>query len=114
MSSVVQYVIINREILSHGPGTLASQAAHASVAGYLLSAETDHARAWAQGIFTKIVLTVETETALRELSARLLSAEITHKLIEESRLGGKATAIGIAPLPKADLSKLLGHLSLLK
>ena len=37
-----------------------------------------------------------------------------YKLLEESRLVGKATAIGVAPLPKQDLSELLGHLPLLK
>ena len=112
--AVVQYLIINREILALGPGPLAAQAAHASVAGYLLAAETEPARAWASGTFTKIALAVATVSALRELAAALAGAGVTHKLIEESRLGGKATAVGVAPLEKAELGKLLGHLTLLK
>lgn len=112
--AVVQYLVINREILALGPGTLAAQAAHASVAGYLLAAETEPGRAWASGTFTKIVLAVETEAALRELAAALAGAGVIHKLIEESRLGGKATALGVAPLEKTELGKLLGHLTLLK
>jgi peptidyl-tRNA hydrolase len=111
---VVQYIVINREIVALGPGVLATQAAHASMAGYLLAAETEPARAWAQGTFTKIVLAVETEAALREVGAALAAAGITHKLIEESRLGGKATSLGVAPLERAELSKLLGHLAALK
>ncbi|APR85181.1 Hypothetical protein A7982_10530 [Minicystis rosea] len=112
--AVVQYLVINREIVALGPGTLATQAAHASMAAYLLSAETAPARAWAQGTFTKIVLAVETEAALRELAAALAAAAVTHKLIEESRLGGKATALGLAPQEKAEMSKHLGHLELLR
>ena len=111
---VVQYLIVNREILLLGPGVLAAQAAHAAVAGYLIAAETESGRAWAQGTFTKIALVVEDEGALRAMSARLYEAGIAHKLLEESRLGGKATAIGVAPLPKQDLGELLGHLPLLK
>ncbi|MDC3954788.1 aminoacyl-tRNA hydrolase [Polyangium jinanense] len=111
---VVQYIVINREILALGPGVLASQAAHASMAGYLLAAETESARAWANGTFTKIVLAVETEAALREVGAALAAAGVTHKVIEESRLGGKATSLGVAPLEKAELGKVLGHLTLLR
>ena len=111
---IVQYLIVNREILSLGPGVLAAQSAHAAVAGYLIAADTEAARAWARGTFTKIALVVEDEGALRELSQRLLDAGIAYKLLEESRLGGKATAIGVAPLPKQDLSDLLGHLPLLR
>jgi peptidyl-tRNA hydrolase len=111
---VVQYLVFNQEILSLGPGVLAAQAAHAAVAGYLMAADTDAARAWAQGTFTKIALVVENEAELRALSARLREAGITHKLLEESRLAGKATAIGIAPLPRHVLKDLLGHLALLR
>ena len=111
---VVQYLVFNREILSLGPGVLAAQAAHAAVAGYLVAADTEAARAWAQGTFTKIALVVDDEGELRTLSKRMSEARVTHKLLEESRLGGKATAIGVAPLPKQDLGQLLGHLALLK
>lgn len=114
LQNVVQYLILNREILSLGPGVLASQAAHAAVAGYLIAADTEPAHAWAQGTFTKIALVVENEADLRALSDRLRDAGITHKLLEESLLGGKATAIGIAPLPKLSLKDLLGALPLLK
>jgi hypothetical protein len=47
-------------------------------------------------------------------SPRLSEAGVAHELLEESRLGGKATVIGVAPLPKQDLGELLKHLSLLK
>jgi peptidyl-tRNA hydrolase len=69
VQNVVQYLIINREIVTLGAGVLAAQAAHASMAGYLIAAESEPARAWAAGTFTKIVLVVETEAALRELDA---------------------------------------------
>ena len=111
---IVQYLVVNREILSLGPGVLAAQAAHAAVAGYLIAEDTEAARAWAQGTFTKIALVVEDEGALRALSQRLNEAGIAHKLLEESRLGGKATAIGIAPLPKQDLIEFLAHLPLIR
>ncbi len=111
---IVQYVVVNREIVDLGPGTVATQAAHASLAGYLLAVETQAARSWASGTFTKIVLAIETEGALRELGAELAAAGVTHKIIEESRLGGKATAIGVAPGEKTAISNLLGHLKLLR
>lgn len=111
---VVQYLIVNREILALGPGVLAAQAAHAAVAGYLIAADTEPARVWAQGTFTKIALMVESEAELRALAGRLREAGVAHKLLEESRLGGKATAIGVAPLPKQGLTELLGGLPLLR
>jgi peptidyl-tRNA hydrolase len=114
MDPIVQYLIINREILALGHGVLAVQAAHAGVAGYLVAADSDAARAWAGGTFTKIVLAVQDEAALRALSAQLVAAGIAHKLLEESRLQGKASAIGVAPLPKSAVSPLLGRLSPLK
>jgi len=40
--------------------------------------------------------------------------EMHYKLLKESRLVGKETAIGVASLPKQDLSELLAHLPLLK
>lgn len=111
---IVQYLIINREILSLGPGVLAAQAAHAAVAGYLVAADTEPARAWAQGTFTKIALVVVAEPELRAWSRRLHGEGVAHKLLEESRLGGKATAIGVAPLPKSTLAEILGSLPLLR
>lgn len=111
---IVQYLILNREILSLGAGVLATQAAHAAVAGYLIAADTEPARAWAQGTFTKIALVVENEAELRALGARLGDAGVRHKLLEESRLAGNATAIGVAPLPKQELVSLLQHLPLLR
>jgi peptidyl-tRNA hydrolase len=111
---IVQYLIVNREMLSLGPGVLAAQAAHAAVAGYLAGAESEPARAWAGGTFTKILLAVDDEPALRALASALTASGIAHKLLEESRLGAKATAIGVAPLPKSVLTPILGRLPLLK
>lgn len=114
MDPIVQYLIISRELLALGHGVLAAQAAHAAVAGYLIAADSDAARAWAGGTFTKIILAAEDEAALRALSAQLTAAGIAHKLLEESRLQGKATAIGVAPLPKSTVAPVLGRLPLLK
>lgn len=114
MDPIVQYLIINRELLALGHGVLAAQAAHAAVAGYLIAADSDSARAWAGGTFTKIILAADDESALRALSSQLAAAGIAHKLLEESRLQGKATAIGVAPLPKSTVAPVLGRLSLLK
>ncbi len=114
MDPIVQYLIINREVLSLGPGVLAAQAAHAAVAGYLVAADSEPARAWAGGTFTKILLAVDDEPTLRALAATLVVAGVAHKLLEESRLRGKATAIGVAPLAKSALTPLLGRLALLK
>jgi peptidyl-tRNA hydrolase len=114
MDPIVQYLIINREILSLGHGVLAAQAAHAAVAGYLVAVDSEAARAWAGGTFTKILLAVDDEAALRALSAQLAAAGIAHKLLEESRLQGKGTAIGIAPLPKTTVAAVVSRLPLLK
>jgi peptidyl-tRNA hydrolase len=114
MERIVQYIIINREIVALGAGVVATQAAHASLAGYLLAPESEPARAWAHGTFTKIALAVEDEAALRAVAASLASAALAHRVIEESRLGGKATALGVAPLPKSAASAVLGRLPLLR
>jgi len=114
MDPIVQYLVINREILGLGHGVLAAQAAHAAVAGYLIAADSDSARAWAWGTFTKIILAAEDESTLRALSSQLAAAGIAHKLLEESRLQGKATAIGVAPLSKSTVAPVLGRLSLLR
>jgi peptidyl-tRNA hydrolase len=114
MDHVVQYLVLNREIVALGPGVLAAQAAHAAVAGYLTAASTDAARCWAEGTFTKIVLAVEDEPALRRLAEELAGAGLAHRLLEESRLQGKATAIGLAPLPRSVAAPVLGRLALLR
>ena len=114
MDSIVQYLVINREILALGPGVLAAQAAHAAVAGYLVAADTDAARAWADGTFTKIALAVEDEAALRRLGDELTGAGIAHRVLEESRLQGRVTAIGLAPLLKSIAAPVVGRLPLLK
>jgi peptidyl-tRNA hydrolase len=114
MDNIVQYLVVNREILPLGPGVLAAQAAHAAVAGYLAAASTDAARSWAEGTFTKIVLAVEDEPALRRLAEALAGAGLAHRLLEESRLQGKATAIGLAPVPKSVAAPVVGRLALLR
>jgi peptidyl-tRNA hydrolase len=114
MDRIVQYLVVNREILALGPGVVAAQAAHAAVAGYLVAAGTDPARAWAEGTCTKIILAVDDEAALRRLGDELTLAGIAHRVLEESRLAGKATAIGVAPLPKALVAPVVGRLALLK
>jgi len=111
MVPIIQYLIIHREVLAPGHGVLAAQAAHAAVAGYLIAADTDSGRAWAGGTFTKIILAVGDESAL---SSQLASAGIVHKLLEESWLQGRATAIGVAPLPKSAVAPILGRLPLFK
>ena len=46
MDPIVQYLIINRELLALDHGVLAAQAAHAAVAGYVIAADNDSAPAW--------------------------------------------------------------------
>jgi peptidyl-tRNA hydrolase len=114
MDHVVQYLVLNREILALGPGAVAAQATHAAVAGYLAAASTDAAQSWAEGTFTKIVLAVDDEGALRRLAEELVGAGIAHRVLEESRLQGKATAIGLAPVPRSLATPVVGRLGLLK
>jgi peptidyl-tRNA hydrolase len=114
MDRIVQYLVINREILALGPGVVAAQAAHAAVAGYLVAAITDAARFWAEGTFTKVILAVDDEAALRRLAEELAGAGIAHRVLEESRLQGKATAIGLAPMSRSIAAPVVGRLALLK
>jgi peptidyl-tRNA hydrolase len=114
MDNIVQYILVNRELLTLGPGVLATQSAHAAVAGYLVAKDSEESRAWASGTFTKILLAVDDETTLRQIANDLAVSGIPHKLLEESRLQGKATAIGIAPMFKSRLSSVLGGLRLLR
>jgi peptidyl-tRNA hydrolase len=111
---IVQYLVLNREIVGLGPGVVATQAAHAALAGYLAAAETEAARAWAAGTFTKIILVADDEPTLERLDDELTRAGVVHRLLAESRLGGKRTAIGVAPLPKSAVAPILGRLALLR
>jgi len=108
-------VIVMRKFKNMRTGKYCSQAAHASMkaflsAGHLTSGETplvfsldDPACiAWIEGIFTKIVTCVETESELLALAAEATAAGLPTGLVQDNGLtefGGVLTytALGIGP-----------------
>lgn len=121
---VVQYVILRKDLVDkYGEGAVATQAAHASVApitellrgapnSSFVDIFDDATQAWIKGTFTKIVLEVPNETALREVEERLRSHNITYVPIRESRFSGELTALGLRPYEKSEVATCLRGLPL--
>jgi peptidyl-tRNA hydrolase len=123
--SVVQYLIVRSDLLSkYGPGILAVQTAHASVAPLTKALTADshqsvddalesETKEWVNGTFTKIILAATDEEALLNLEQRLSSNGVDFNSIRESNLDGELTAIGLKPYEKKAVSEYLSHFELL-
>lgn len=73
---------------------------------------------WLNGIFTKVVVSVDNEEQLLELNKQCEELNIPHALITDSGLTEfhgvpTNTCLGIGPWESESLNKLTGHLSLL-
>jgi len=115
----MKQAIAVRTDLGMGKGKIAAQVAHAS----LSSAEEarDRRERWYEGWKSegqkKVVLKVDSESALRELLRKAKSAGLPASLIEDRGLTqlepGTVTCLGIGPGPDADVDAITGKLKLL-
>ncbi len=114
---VVRRDLITREENPMGPGKLAAQVAHASMAPLLdqmLSTENTrilnlesypHTRAWLDGPFRKIILYVKSEEALLKKAKELEEAGIKISIIKDAGYTvfkePTVTCFGVEPLPSS-------------
>lgn len=98
-------------------GKILAQACHASLAAYKQAVKTDSAfRDWDEGIFTKIVLAVNSEQELLDLAIKARAAGLNVALIEDiglTEFGGVATktCLAIGPHWDTQIDAVTGHLS---
>ena len=126
----VKQVIIVRKDLKMRPGKLAAQVAHASMKAVLGTCNLLEGRVlfksnmpepmyqWLTGIFTKVVLAVESEEELLELYNKALCLELTCSLITDAGLTvfngvPTNTCIAIGPEESYKIDAITNHLKLL-
>ncbi len=109
-------VIVVNQALRLPMGKLAAQVAHAAI-GAFLTAGRDQQTAWLHAGMPKIVLAVQTETALRELETQAHAAGIAAFLVQDAGrtvvAAGTTTCLGIGPAPATAIDVLTGDLRLL-
>ena len=107
-----------RKDLNMRTGKMCSQAAHASMKAYLENKDHPNMIEWLKGLFTKIVVSVNSETELFEIAQKAKDAGLIVAVIQDAGLtefGGVPTftCISVGPADSADLQPLTGHLKLL-
>jgi PTH2 family peptidyl-tRNA hydrolase len=131
--TLYKQIIVLRKDLNMRKGKMVAQGSHASVAGTILGCHfegdpdeggtmvvplTPARRAWLEGRFAKIVVSVGSEAELLALHQKVLAAGLPSVLIQDAGLtefGGVPTytAISVGPAHKDDIDPLCGHLPLL-
>ena len=126
----VKQVIIVRKDLKMRPGKLAAQVAHASMKAILDTCNLLEGRVlfksnmpepmyqWLTGIFTKVVLAVESEEELLELYNKALCAGLICSLVTDAGLTvfngiPTNTCIAIGPEESYKIDAITNHLKLL-
>ncbi len=126
----VKQVIIVRKDLKMRPGKLAAQVAHASMKAVLDTCNLLENRIlyksnipepmyqWLTGIFTKVVLAVDSEEELLELYNKALCLELTCSLITDAGLTvfngiPTNTCVAIGPEESYKIDAITNHLKLL-
>ena len=126
----VKQVIIVRKDLKMRPGKLAAQCCHASMKSVLdrcnlleggvlfMSNMPEPMHQWLTGIFTKVVLAVESEEELLELYNKALCAGLICSLVTDAGLTvfngvPTNTCIAIGPEESYKIDAITNHLKLL-
>lgn len=115
---LVQYVVVRTDLmttLAWPLGAVIAQACHASTAVAHLYHEEENMQRYLADLdnMHKVVLGVESETKLQNLSEKLHEAAIDHKLwIEQPE--DIPTCLVTKPYPKEEVSKLFKKLKLFK
>jgi PTH2 family peptidyl-tRNA hydrolase len=134
MSDTIKQVIVVRKDLNMRKGKIAAQVAHASMkflldgasiamfngsAGSTLSRNMTHVQTdWVQGLFTKVVVSCDSEDELRELILRAkMSWIVAHPIIDSglTEFHGipTLTCAAFGPERSSLLDPITGHLKLL-
>lgn len=97
-----QYIVLHQSCRNH-PGVLACQAAHAAAESIRSLPVSDQTVVCA--------LVAEESAQLEALAARLAEAGIEHAIIREPDppYSGAATAVGIAPMDRAQVREFVAH-----
>ena len=114
----MKQVIVLRKDLNMRKGKMVAQGAHASMKATLENIDHPDVKAWLEGVFKKIVVSVDTEKELFEIYNAAREANLVCSLIKDSGLTefdriATYTAIAVGPAPNEKIDKITGHLKLL-
>lgn len=116
---MMKQVIVVRSDLKMGKGKIAAQAAHASLLAVEQCVRVQPAwyEEWRSGLYKKIVLKVDSETALLEVLAAAVKYGIPAVVVSDAGLTQVApstkTCIGIGPAPDDEIGAITARLRLL-
>ena len=133
--NIKQYIIVRKDLkMKHGK--MAAQVSHASLGAFLNFFTMDRKRdqdadlfnlnlsflqnspmdMWLHGIFTKVILRVDSELELLQLNERLREKGIKTALITDRGLTTfdkpTTTCLGAGPVSSKDVEDIIGHLKL--
>ena len=115
----MKQAIVVRSDLGMGKGKVAAQVAHASLAAAEAAQRMtpEWYDGWKEEGQAKIVLKVNSETALSDLFQKAKSAGLPATLIQDRGLTqiepGTVTCLGVGPGPDAEIDRITGKLKLL-
>ncbi|KAF2089863.1 PTH2-domain-containing protein, partial [Saccharata proteae CBS 121410] len=114
-------VLVVRTDLKMGPGKVAAQCSHATLACYKTflrtAPDSPILRRWERAGQMKVALKVTSEDEMLMLQAQALSlglcAQVIHDAGRTQIAAGSATVLGIGPAPLSLVNQVTGHLKLL-
>lgn len=114
----MKQIIVMRKDLNMRKGKLVAQGAHASMKAYLENKDHPNVTEWLKGLFTKIAVSVDSETELFDVAQKAKDAGLIVAVIQDSGLtefGGVPTytCIAVGPATHDELLPITGHLKLL-
>lgn len=133
--NIKQYIIVRKDLkMKHGK--MAAQVSHASLGAFLNFFKMDRERnqdvdlfnlnlsflqnspmdVWLHGIFTKVILRVDSELELLQLNEKLRNKGLKTALITDRGLTTfdkpTTTCLGVGPVLNEDVQDIIGHLKL--
>lgn len=115
---VYKQVIVLRKDLNMRKGKMVAQGAHASMKATLKYMDHPYTKAWLQGPFTKICVSVDSLYELHDIFGQAQDARIPCSLIKDAgrtEFDGvpTETAVAVGPAPVDAVDEITGHLKLL-
>lgn len=115
---LMKQIIVMRTDLNMRKGKMIAQGAHASMKATLANIYSPYVISWLNGLFTKVVVRVDSEAELLDVYERALEAGLISEMIEDSGLTEfhgvpTKTCIAVGPAPNDELQPITGHLELL-
>lgn len=114
----MKQIIVLRKDLGMRKGKMVAQGAHACMKATLENIDDPRVKEWLVGLFTKIVVSVDSEQELLDLYQEAKDKKLVCSLIQDAGLtefGGVPTytAVAIGPDTNEVLQDVTGHLKLL-